>query len=92
MNGSPVPVSNLADVLGLNSERTTAGTYVVVNSSSGQHAFVVDALVGQRDVVVKGFSALVPRLDVLAGASIESDGSILLVLDPPGLIERSRRS
>ena len=40
-------------------------------------------LVGQRDVVVKAFSALVPRLDVFAGASIEPDGSILLVLDPP---------
>ena len=28
---------------------------------------------------------------MLAGASVEPDGSILLVLDPPGLIERSRR-
>ena len=42
-------------------------------------------------MVVKAFSALVPSLDVFAGASIESDGSVLLVLDPPGLIERSRR-
>jgi two-component system chemotaxis sensor kinase CheA len=33
----------------------------------------------------------VPRLGVLAGASIESDGSILFVLDPPGLIQRVRR-
>jgi two-component system chemotaxis sensor kinase CheA len=91
LDGSPVPISNLAEVLGVTSTRTGPGTYVIVNGTPGQHAFLVDALVGQRDVVMKAFSVLVPRLDVLAGASIESDGSILLVLDPPGLIERSRR-
>jgi two-component system chemotaxis sensor kinase CheA len=91
-DGAPVPVSDLADVLGTASARKSPGTYVIVTGTVGQHAFLVDALVGQRDVVVKAFSALVPRLDVFAGASIESDGSILLVLDPPGLIERSRRA
>ena len=91
IDGLPIPVSTLADVLELSSGRTTPGTIVVVNGTVGRHAFVVDALVGQRDVVVKGLSALVPRLEVVAGASVEPDGSILLVLDPPGLIERSRR-
>jgi two-component system, chemotaxis family, sensor kinase CheA len=91
VNGSPVPVSDLAVVLGIESVRTDPGTYVIVNGAVGQHAFLVDSLIGQRDVVMKAFSALVPRLDAFAGASIESDGSVLLVLDPPGLIDRSRR-
>ena len=78
-------------MLGIPSTRVGPGTYVIVNGTVGRRAFVVDGLVGQRDVVVKGLSALVPRLEVVAGASIEPDGSILLVLDPPGLIERSRR-
>jgi two-component system chemotaxis sensor kinase CheA len=47
-------------------------------------------LLGQRDVVVKGLGRLLARLDVLAGASVEPDGSILLVLDAPGLIDRAR--
>ena len=91
LNGHPVPVSNLADALGLPSTPNGRGTFVIVNAPRGQHAFLVDALLGQRDVVVKGLSSLVPRLDVVAGASVESDGSILIVLDPSGLIERSRR-
>ena len=91
LDGQPVPVSDLAEVLGVPSTRTGPGTYVIVNGTVGRHAFLVDHLVGQRDVVVKGLSALVPRLDVVAGASVEPDGSILLVLDPPGLIERSQR-
>jgi two-component system chemotaxis sensor kinase CheA len=41
---------------------------------------------------VKGLSRLLPRLDVLAGASVEPDGSILLVLDVSGLIDRARLS
>jgi two-component system chemotaxis sensor kinase CheA len=91
LDGQPVPVCDLAEVLGIPWTRSGAGTYVIVNGTVARRAFVVDGLVGQRDVVVKGLSALVPRLEVVAGASIEPDGSILLVLDPPGLIERSRR-
>jgi two-component system, chemotaxis family, sensor kinase CheA len=92
VDGLPVPVSDLAEVLGGTPARAGSGTFVVVNGTVGRHAFLVDELVGQRDVVVKGLSALVPRLDVVAGASVEPDGSILIVLDPPGLIERSRRT
>jgi two-component system chemotaxis sensor kinase CheA len=91
VDGRPVPVCDLAELLGIPSTRVGPGTYVIVNGTVGRRALVVDGLVGQRDVVVKGLSALVPRLEVVAGASIEPDGSILFVLDPPGLIERSRR-
>ena len=34
---------------------------------------------------------LLPRLDVVAGASIEADGSVLVVLEPGAIIERARR-
>jgi two-component system chemotaxis sensor kinase CheA len=91
VDGEPVPVCELAEMLAVPSTRVGPGTFVVVNGTVGRAAFVVDALVGQRDVVVKGLSALVPRLEVFAGTSIEPDGAILMVLDPPGLIERSRR-
>ncbi|HWW53725.1 MAG TPA: hybrid sensor histidine kinase/response regulator [Acidimicrobiales bacterium] len=84
----PVPLSNLAGTLGLTPDET--GPIVVVAGLTRRHAFRVGQLIGQRDVVVKGLSRLLPRLDVLAGASVEPDGSILLVLDVPGLIDRAR--
>jgi two-component system chemotaxis sensor kinase CheA len=52
---------------------------------------VVDALVGRRNVVVKGLSPLLPRVDVLAGAALEPDGSVLLVLNADGLVAHARR-
>ena len=91
LDGETVPICELSSVVDGDCRRENAGTIVVVNGTVGRHAFVVDRLVGQRDVVVKGLSALVPRLEIVAGASVEPDGSILLVLDPPGLIERARR-
>lgn len=83
-----IPVSNLAGTLELPPD--PEGPVVLVAGLTRQHAFRVAALVGQRDVVVKGLSRLLPRLDVLAGASVEPDGSILLVLDVSGLIDRAR--
>ena len=59
--------------------------------TSRRHAFQVDRLVGQRDVVLKGLSRLLPHLPAVAGASVEPDGRVLVVLDPPGLIQRARQ-
>jgi len=89
--GEPVVVSELATALDIPSTRVGQGTFVVVNGTVGRAAFVVDELVGQRDVVVTALSSLIPRLEVVSGTSIEPDGSILLVLNPAGLVERSRR-
>jgi two-component system, chemotaxis family, sensor kinase CheA len=63
---------------------------VVVASLTRRHAFRVDALVGQRNVVVKDLGRLLPRLQLLAGAALEPDGSVLLVLDASGLVDRAR--
>ncbi len=86
---SLLEVSSLARAL-WGDERPGDGQVVVVVGGARRQAFLVDRLIGQRDVVVKGQSALLPRLDVLAGASIDPDGSILLVLDVAGLVERAR--
>jgi len=93
VEGQPVDVTALASVLGLaggTAPDRRAATVVVVAGPTRRHGFAVDALLGQRDVVVKGLSGLLPRIDVLTGASIEPDGSVLCILDGGGLVERAR--
>ncbi|HLL65473.1 MAG TPA: response regulator [Micromonosporaceae bacterium] len=90
LDGQSVPISDVAEVLGLPAG-PGPGMLVVVNGAAGRHALRVDQLIGQRDVAVKSLSPLVRRPDVIAGASVEPDGSILLMLDLAGLIERARQ-
>jgi two-component system chemotaxis sensor kinase CheA len=92
VDGMAIAVSGLPETLGVPAGESTDGPIVVLADTSRRHAFQVDRLLGQRDVVVKGLSRLLPHLPAVAGASVEPDGSVLLVLDPPGLIERARRS
>jgi two-component system chemotaxis sensor kinase CheA len=87
-----VPVSLLAETLGGSPDDASTGPIVVLTDSARRHAFKIDRLLGQRDVVLKGLSAVVSKSPAVAGASVEPDGSVLLVLDPPGLIQRARQS
>lgn len=86
----PVPVRGLAETLGLPGGGVQTGPVVILTDTSRMHGFDVDRLIGQRDVVIKALNPLLPHLPAIAGASVEPDGSVLLVLDPPGLIQRAR--
>jgi two-component system, chemotaxis family, sensor kinase CheA len=87
-----VPVSVLSETLGEAGGTSMDGPVVVLADAERRHAFRIDRLLGQRDVVLKGLSQLLPNVPAVAGASVEPDGSILLVLDPPGLIARARQN
>jgi len=91
IGGMPVVVSSLAGALGMPGS-PPGGPVVVLESGSRRYGFQVDALVGQRDVVVKDLGQLLPRLGVVRGAGVDPDGSVLVVLDAAGLIERAWQS
>lgn len=97
VEGAPVDVSDLADALGrdpvLPRDSEAIGRHkaiVVVAGRTRRHGFAVDALLGERTVVVKGLSGLIPHNEVLIGASVEPDGSVLCVIDGAGLVEAER--
>jgi len=66
----------------------TKGHVVVVQIGTKQLGFVVDALIGQEEVVIKPLGALLQGTPGMAGATITSDGGIALILDVPGLLKR----
>jgi two-component system chemotaxis sensor kinase CheA len=89
MDYQPIAVSDMGFALGSGTD--CRGPVLVLTAITRRHAFRVDQLLGQRDVLVKGMGGLLPRFDTLTGVSVEPDGSILLVLDANGLIEAGRR-
>jgi two-component system, chemotaxis family, sensor kinase CheA len=88
VDGRGMPVTDLGWLLGL--PDGSAGPSVVLGTTGATHAFQVESLVGQRDVVVRGLGGLIPRMECVAGASVEPDGSILFVLDVPALLQLAR--
>jgi two-component system chemotaxis sensor kinase CheA len=85
---SAVPVASLAMTLGIGGG--DHGPIVVVAGDHAEQAFRVDALMDQRDLVVKGLGRLLPRLEAVAGAGIQPDGTVVVVLDIPGLVKGAR--
>ncbi|GAC1684619.1 MAG: hybrid sensor histidine kinase/response regulator [Candidatus Dormibacteraceae bacterium] len=87
VDGVAVPVYNLASLLGLQS--TDGGPWVLLGTETNAYAFQVERVIQKRDVVVRGLTGRLRDLKSVSGASIEPNGSILLVLDVSNLIERS---
>ncbi|GGB49967.1 chemotaxis protein CheA [Shewanella inventionis] len=63
------------------------GHVVIVQLGTMQIGFVVDALIGQEEVVIKPLGTMLQGTPGMAGATITSDGGIALILDIPGLLK-----
>lgn len=85
-----IPLFYLSDWLNpekANKDRSE-GHVVVVQIGTQQVGFVVDALIGQEEVVIKPLDALLQGTPGMAGATITSDGGIALILDTPSLLKQ----
>ena len=58
---------------------------VVVDTHSGRYGLVVDKVLGQQQVVIKPLDKNYKNVPGLAGATIMSDGSVALILDPTSI-------
>lgn len=67
--------------------RSEDGHIVIVQIGTQQIGFVVDALIGQEEVVIKPLDELLQGTPGMAGATITSDGGIALILDVPQLLK-----
>jgi two-component system chemotaxis sensor kinase CheA len=93
VEGEPVAAAPLADVLGLapaDADAVTAGPAVVLAVGDRQAAVRVDAITGEREVLLKDVGAIAGRLELVAGAAVEPDGAVLVVLDPAGVVAGAR--
>jgi len=62
---------------------------VVVGRAEKRVGLVVDKLMGRQEIVIKALDDYVGETDGIAGATILGDGSVVLILDVAGLIEKN---
>ena len=86
-----IPLFYLSDWLAPNKPPVEKGKgvghVVIVQLGMKQVALVVDALLGQEEVVIKALDKLLSGTAGMAGATITSDGGIALILDLPSLLK-----
>ena len=82
-----LPVKRLARRFGLPpSPAGGAGYLVVVGSGERRGGLVVDRLLGQQEIVVKGLDDYLGELPGISGATVLGDGRVALILDLASLL------
>jgi chemosensory pili system protein ChpA (sensor histidine kinase/response regulator) len=89
-----VPVSRLADLLGIASDRedggnegeSLAGPVVVMSVNGRDHALLIDRLATTREVVVKSLGSHIKQLPGLSGMTLLGDGTPVPILNPAALL------
>ena len=87
LRGKVLPLYRLRSLLDVPGEAPVQeSTYVVVvRKADRQAGLVVDALIGQHEIVIKSLGKLLSGISGLAGAIVAGDGNVHLILDVASL-------
>jgi two-component system chemotaxis sensor kinase CheA len=89
LHGSVLPLIRLRDMFSIQQEAGRRQSIVVVRSAGSRIGIMVDDLVGELQAVIKPMSKLFSELKGIGGSTILGNGKVALILDIPGLIERT---
>ena len=81
-----VPLVHLRRMLGVSGEAPPRCPIIVLEMGERRSGIVVDGMLGQQEIVVKGFDPPQGTLPVFSGATIMGDGIPTLILDAGGLV------
>lgn len=86
-----LPLIYLSDVFKVSTDKQKRDHHyvVVVHSGKSRIGLVVDALLGEEEVVVKSFGSLIGDVPGISSAAILGDGHVALIVDIIGLFKIS---
>jgi two-component system chemotaxis sensor kinase CheA len=65
---------------------------IVIGAAEKRFGLVVDSLVGEEELVIKPLPAEIISSDLVSGASILGDGTVVLILNVPAVLSRVSRA
>jgi two-component system chemotaxis sensor kinase CheA len=89
IDGHPLPLLHLCDVLGLRqpAERADARPLaLLLGNGERQAVCIVDAVLGEQELVLQRLPAPIQQLPLIAGATILADGSVVPILHAADLL------
>jgi two-component system chemotaxis sensor kinase CheA len=90
LHGSVLPLIRLRDMFSIEQDAARRQSIVVVRSAGKRVGIMVDELLGELQAVIKPLSKLFSELKGIGGSTILGTGKVALILDIPGLIERTQ--
>jgi two-component system chemotaxis sensor kinase CheA len=93
-DSQPVPLSWLEDILELplNPRNRRHWLVVIVAATEKRLGLVVDALLGEQEIVIKGLGPQLVKVGGIAGATVLGSGQVILVLQVADLIKLAARA
>ncbi|HUQ08712.1 MAG TPA: response regulator [Steroidobacteraceae bacterium] len=94
-NGRALALAHLADVLELPAgpaSNDSARPALILGSGNERIAFVVDAVLDEREVLVKRLRKPLEKIRNIAGATVLGSGQVAPILDVADLIKSARRA
>jgi len=73
-------------------EKKKKSFVVVIGQAEKRFGLVVDSLVGEEELVIKALPGEIVSSDLVSGASILGDGTVVLILNVPTILTRLSRS
>jgi two-component system chemotaxis sensor kinase CheA len=65
---------------------------IVIGAAERRFGLVVDSLVGEEELVIKALPGEIVSSDLVSGASILGDGTVVLILNVPAILSRLSRA
>ncbi|WEX78005.1 chemotaxis protein CheA [Sinorhizobium numidicum] len=85
-----VDVGRILNFRGIQANPVDGVALLVESEGGGQRALMVDAIQGQRQVVIKSLEANYTHVPGIAAATILGDGRVALILDVDAIVSASR--
>jgi len=87
IRGEIIPITKLWETLQIPHDKAGESmNAVIVKVGNKKHGIIVDALIGQEDIVIKSLGKLFLDVKEFSGGAILGDGSIALILDVTNII------
>ena len=85
-----LPVIRLHEVFNIETEVTNLeqGLLTIVDAGNKRIGLFLEEVLGQQQVVIKSLKKNFQQVEGISGATILGDGSVALILDVPGLVQR----
>jgi two-component system, chemotaxis family, sensor kinase CheA len=87
-----VRLSRLSKIHAVNEAKKKKSFVVVIGQAEKRFGLLVDSLVGEEELVIKALPGEIVASDLVSGASILGDGTVVLILNVPAILTRLSRA